>query len=303
MDLETAAKKTLDEAQELAGLLETAARDVSSAEDRLETVERRFEQQWEPLEKAGRELLEELRKLRDNLDTEAKQQIAELVGLRGRVEWAQDQGLQAIHATESEVKAFTARAQELDPELQEALRHVEEVGTALRDRAKEVESKLQEVSQEVAQLMNGEILSDIQTMQGEFEERVEALKGYVTGESLPNIKQKADELNQKLDEFRSNLQTKLDDLAEAAQTSAQESVQKALEKHHEVFEQFTKIGEQAKEVLEKLGKAVDDGGTAIGEGKDLIEAGVKGTSVGLQAAIGTLDELMQMFKKFSFIPL
>jgi uncharacterized protein YukE len=150
--------------------------------------------------------------------------------------------------------------------------------------------------------MNGEIVSDIHTMQSELEERLERLKGYVTGESLPQIKEKAEALEQKLDEFKENLQHKLDELKEQAEASARESVEKALAKHHEIFEQFTKTGEQVKGMLEKLSKAVEDGGTAIGEGKDAIEAGVKGTSVGLQAAIGTLDELMSMFKKFSFIP-
>lgn len=302
MDLTEAARKTLDEADDLVELFDSAGKQLDEADNRLEQVERRFETQWQPLERAGRDLLEEVRKLKETLDEEAKRQIAELVGLKGRVAWAKEHGSEVIEATHNEVNAFTQRAKELDPELEEALNQVEEVGHQLRDRAKEVEAKLQEVTQEVAGLMNGEILSDIQTMQTEFEERVEKLKGYVTGESLPQLKEKAAALEQKLDEFKENLQHKLEDMSEKAEASARESVEKALAKHHEVLDQFAKAGENAKGLLEKLSKAVEDGGTAIGEGKDAIEAGVKGTSVGLQAAIGTLDELMSMFKKFSFIP-
>jgi ABC-type transporter Mla subunit MlaD len=302
MDLTEAARKTLDEASDLVEVFDSAGKKLDEADDRLEQVERRFEQQWQPLERAGRELLEDIRKLKETLDEEAKRQVAELVGLKGRVTWAKEHGSEVIHATLNEVNAFTQRAKDLDPELDAALDQVEQVGHQLRDRAKEIEAKLLEATQEVSALMNGEIVSDIHTMQSELEERLERLKGYVTGESLPQIKEKAEALEQKLDEFKENLQHKLDELKEQAEASARESVEKALAKHHEIFEQFTKTGEQVKGMLEKLSKAVEDGGTAIGEGKDAIEAGVKGTSVGLQAAIGTLDELMSMFKKFSFIP-
>jgi hypothetical protein len=36
---------------------------------------------------------------------------------------------------------------------------------------------------------------------------------------------------------------------------------------------------------------------------NLVESGVKATSVGLEAAIGTFEEIMELFKRFSFIPL
>ena len=302
MDLQEAARKTLDEADDLVEMFDSADKQLGDAEDRLEKVEQRFEAQWEPLEKAGRELLADVLKLKDTLDEEAKRQIAELVGLKSRVTWAKEHGSEVIEATHGEITSFTERAKELDPELEEALNQVEEVGQLLRDRAKEVEAKLQEATQEVAALMNGEILSDVHEMQSEFEERVATLKSYVTGESLPQIKEKAEALEHKLEEFKSNLQQKLEDLGERAEAEARENLEKCLEKHREVFDQFSKVGDNAKQILQKLSKAIEDGGEAIGVGKEALEAGVKGTSVGLQAAIGTLDELMSMFKKFSFIP-
>ncbi len=196
MDLTEAARKTLDEASDLVEVFDSAGKKLDEADDRLEQVERRFEQQWQPLERAGRELLEDIRKLKETLDEEAKRQVAELVGLKGRVTWAKEHGSDVIHATLNEVNAFTQRAKDLDPELDAALDQVEQVGHQLRDRAKEIEAKLLEATQEVSALMNGEIVSDIHTMQSELEERLERLKGYVTGESLPQIKEKAEALEQ-----------------------------------------------------------------------------------------------------------
>ena len=128
MDLTEAARKTLDEASDLVEVFDSAGKKLDEADDRLEQVERRFEQQWQPLERAGRELLEDIRKLKETLDEEAKRQVAELVGLKGRVTWAKEHGSEVIHATLNEVNAFTQRAKDLDPELDAALDQVEQVG-------------------------------------------------------------------------------------------------------------------------------------------------------------------------------
>ena len=68
MDLTEAARKTLDEASDLVEVFDSAGKKLDEADDRLEQVERRFEQQWQPLERAGRELLEDIRKLKETLD-------------------------------------------------------------------------------------------------------------------------------------------------------------------------------------------------------------------------------------------
>jgi hypothetical protein len=61
------------------------------------------------------------------------------------------------------------------------------------------------------------------------------------------------------------------------------------------------LGESLEKLLEALMEVVETSGKVVAETKETVEIGVNTTSVGLQAAIGTIDELREFFGRFSFL--
>jgi hypothetical protein len=83
--------------------------------------------------------------------------------------------------------------------------------------------------------------------------------------------------------------------------AATQSLSECHDKHNEIFEDFEQIGQQVHGIMDGLGKAVEAGGTAIHEGQEVIGAAVDSTSIGMKLIIDILSDLMDLFKRFSFI--
>jgi hypothetical protein len=74
-------------------------------------------------------------------------------------------------------------------------------------------------------------------------------------------------------------------------------------KHEEVFGQFEQIGNEAKQILDVLKGGIDAGAETASTVTEALKTGVNTTSIGLQAAVVALDEMMKFFNHFSFIKL
>jgi hypothetical protein len=118
---------------------------------------------------------------------------------------------------------------------------------------------------------------------------------------VPSLEQKGEELATTLNQFAEETKAKMEEVGEASLEAAKDALTQCLGQYTETIDSIMELGDSLQKLLEALMEVVDASGKVVGETKEMVELGVNTTSVGLQAAIGTLDELREFFGRFSFL--
>jgi ABC-type transporter Mla subunit MlaD len=297
-----------DAAQEALGKLKSFEEEADQWDDvhaelaqTLDDVSGKFDQGWDKVQEAGRSLLEELTSEKAELGQIHRETLLGIGGLKEEAHEQRTQTEEAYTKARAEVEAFDQELTELTPRLSQILEQVEQRGEKLKARANAIETEMEQLASAASDFLNNEISNAFRELAQQVDQRGDELEAFVTGEYLPQLENKVEELQGKLQDAQDQFKEKAENLGDTLENAASEALEKCLGEHAQVLNDLVQAGEGLKGIMEALAGAVDTGGTLVADGKDALDAGVNATSTGLNAGIGALRELTEFFSRFSFV--
>lgn len=303
MNLEQAATKALGDVKNLITHFGEGQKLFDQLEEQIKKVSQEVHSDWPPVLEKAKHLLEDVKRLQHELDGEAKQADQVLKDLKGKMDSAHQEALDALHGTRDGVHALEQHVQGLEPDLAGVLHHAEEMGHSLRDGANHIYDALHHQVSDVGHHLHNEVVNGIKEFEGQVEDHSHDYHEHVTGSVLPEIEAKHDEAHQHLQEEHDQLEEKLNQLHQTKQEHVSQSMEQCHDKHNEIFQDFGEIGQQAEQIMDALSKAVDAGGTAVSDGMAVVGAACDSLGIGLKLCIDIFEELDKIFKDFSFLGL
>jgi DNA repair exonuclease SbcCD ATPase subunit len=303
VNLQEAGAQALERCKELVTHADDASKRVDDIDAEVEKINQQLHGDWQHAMERAQQLLARLKAEREELESEADASQALLRDLHGKLAESEQQMVSAVHDLLSEVNAFEQVVEQQEPLLQESLNQVHEKGRSLKGSADDVHGQLDNTSQETEDHLSDDVASALAEITQAHTSRVDQLEEHIQGSSIPEMDQHHEHLHSLIDDHKSAYEESVNTAHEKTQQSATDTLSEATEKHHDVFQQFEQIGNEAKQLMKTLKTGIDTGAETIGAVEEAVKAGVNTTSIGLRAAIGTLEELMKFFQHFSFIKL
>jgi DNA repair exonuclease SbcCD ATPase subunit len=301
VNLQEAGTQALERCKELITHAEDAQKRVGDIDDQVEKARQQLQTDWHQAMEHAQQLLHHVKNERSEMEAEAQASLALLRELHGRLVSAEQETVQSVHELLSEVHGLEEHVQQQEPLVSEALTHFHETGHSLGQKADEVHTQLEAVSQETEHHAAENVAGAIGEIENAHDHRLEQLHQHVDSSALPEMEQHHAELHGHIDDYKSAYQEAVHESREKTQQAATEALGQATSKHEEVFGQFQQVGNEAKQILDVLKGGIEAGAETASTVEEALKTGVNTTSIGLQAAVGTLEEMMKFFNHFSFI--
>lgn len=301
MNLQEAGAQALERCKELISHAEDATKRVEDIDDDVQRIKDQLHTDWQHSLEKAQQLLGRIKSERHELEAEAHSSQALLRELHTKMSEAESQMVAAVQDLLQEVNQLEQGVEQQHPQLSEALEAMHVAGRALKDQADDVHGQLEAAAQEAEHHLGDEVGSAIDEIEQAHTARVEQLHEHIESSAIPEMEQHHEQLHGQIDEYKSAYEETVNAAHEKAQQAAGDALSEANDKHLEVFQQFEQVGNEVKALMDTLKGGIDAGAETIGAVEDAMKAGVNSTSVGLRAAIGTLEELMKFFQHFSFI--
>lgn len=109
------------------------------------------------------------------------------------------------------------------------------------------------------------------------------------------------DLATQLEEKVEQLTQKKQELEESTETSAQDSIARYQQSQEAVFGDLMNTANELEQMMGQLSDLVDQGGTTVVTAKDTLVDGVKTTNVGLETALGLLEEVRKLLDRFMLV--
>lgn len=290
---ETAAKLTalLDEADE-------AQSGLTEVREQLAQISEQIEADWSSLSDRAQSLLERVNTAREELSAEADSVNEGLVQLKSDVEAWQDETSQEQEATNSEITGLGDELETHQSELEGTLQTVESSLSALKEKVEEVEGQLEEEIAQKESYLQNDVSSQVQTHQTDIEQRGSELQAYIGDESIGAIADMVADLATQLEDKVEQLTQKKQELEESTETSAQDSISQYQQNQETVFGDLMNTANELEQMMAQLSDLVDRGGTTVVSAKDTLVDGTKTTNVGLETALGLIEEVRKLLERF-----
>ena len=303
MNLQEAGTQALERCKELITHAEDAQKRVGDIDDQVEKARQQLQTDWHQAMERAQHLVHRVKNERSDMEGEAQAALALLRELHGRLLSAEQETVQSVHEFLGEVHGLEQHVQQQEPLVSEALTHFHETGHSLGQKAGEVHGQLEAVSHETEHHAGESVAAAIGEIEDAHDHRLEQLHQHIESSAMVEMEQHHETLHGQIDDYKSAYGEAVHESREKTHQAATEALDQATSKHEEVFHQFEQIGNEAKQILDVLKGGIDAGAETASTVTEALKTGVNTTSIGLQAAVGTLEEMMKFFNHFSFIKL
>jgi molecular chaperone GrpE (heat shock protein) len=140
----------------------------------------------------------------------------------------------------------------------------------------------------------------VQTHQTDIEQRSSDLQAFISDESIPAIAEMVTDLVTQLEDKVEQLTQKKQELEESTETSAQDSINQYQQNQETVFGDLMNTANELEQIMGQLSTLVEEGGTTVVSAKDTLVDGTKTTNVGLETALGLVEEVRKLLDRFMF---
>lgn len=281
-------------AEKLRTLLEEADRvqaSVVEVREQLSQVSETVEADWAELSDRANSLLDWASNAKAELTTKAEQDSQTLVEMKNTVETLRGEVEQELEATKTAIAALDEQIEALTPELEAKLQEVEDSLTSLKDKTGQVEIEIEEALAQTENYLLNEVNNELITHQADLEQRAAALQAYIAEECIPEITERVTEFAEHLEQVVEKLTAKLQHLGDSTEESAQESLNQVTQSQSELFDELMSNTHQLEQLMDKLSNTIDTTSSSVFTAKDTLVDGVKTTNVGLETAIGLLNDV------------
>ena len=303
--LETAADELVRKLRSVDGEVETAHDRLADLKQQASALGGQIDDAWTELARQVGELVDKAEEERAAIQRECQEAEQAVGQLEGGAKSTRESAVSALEQVQSSTTTEFADAvrEKQEPLDQLVTQAAEDTFESLGERAGEVASELEQVLGEARDFLADEVVSSLEDMQGQIEERLSALRETLVDECGSAVQAAYDDWSAKLDEVVDKVEAEGFD---AAGDHAKEVVEYALDKCAEAHE---KELERLMEVVQLVGEALDtvksdvEGhrGDVSEDGKGALDEGVEQTKQALADALEALDQVKQLLASYTFV--
>jgi chromosome segregation ATPase len=290
----------MDKLKDLLPKFEEANDAYEAAKAQFEKAGEKVEQDWDKIEEASKAFLERVKNERSDFADETQTTLEGIAALKTKVEEITDSAKEAANDAREELNNFAEEIQKLEPEIEKVMKMVDDAASALKQRGDAIKEKVNEVASDMSSFLEGEISSAFTDIQDAVETRAGELMTHIADTIVPKMEEKAADLAQNLSDFASDMGQKMTDKGAEAMQNATDVLESCFGTFKDTIDQIMSLGDTMQNVLDKVCGFVNDVGDVVGQTQQAVSTGVDTTSVGLNAVVGTIQEILDFFSSFSF---
>lgn len=294
-------KTATETATKMTALLESADQAQSGLTElrgQIAQISEQIDTSWSQLSDRAQSLLARVTNAKEEVTAETESLSQGVAQLKNNVETLQNETSQEQEETKAEITAFGDELETRKSELETILQEVEGSLKTLKDKVEEVEGELENNLSEQESHMQNDFSSEVQTHQADLEQRASDLQAYITGESIPAITQMVTEFATQLESGIEQMNQKTQELKDSTEKSAHESIDQFKQNQEDVFGELLNTGKELEQMMGQLSNLVDTGGTTVVSAKDTLVDGVQTTNMGLETALGLVEEVKRILDRF-----
>jgi hypothetical protein len=299
-DLDQAAEQALQAMNTLYATTEAARARFADLRDYLVLQGERLESEWSVLRERANHFQQQAGSESQLLaagQSAAQQALEALHGATGQV---LDEVPPEVQATHGGFEEMAAHVDTLESETTRVVEQSEDAEAALHARLEEVETDLSAALADADELLHGALTAELK----EFEEAVTSetvhLGAYFTGECLPALSAKAQELYNVLVQADEDVRTALDAAASSTEDSAEHAMRECSAHYDAQLSQIGRLGDTMEDLLKDLRDFIDDGRERLEDRQERWEDHGKDTRESLREALDKLRDLQDHLARHGF---
>jgi len=298
MVFDTAVTEILDNLQAYLEQAEQAQESLEASQTQLSEMSEQVEADSDTLSERAESLLESTTESRTELMEEAEAVREALTQLQERVQTLQGEVEQEVQETQEAIATLDSEVESLTSELESNLQEVDTSLSSLRDRTEAVDATLQETLSQTTNYLLNEVTNELQTHQADIQQRTADLHGYVTEQCIPEMTTQVTDFASHLQVVVEKLTQRVTTLGDSTEQSAQESLDFVGQIQEEYFGNFLNTAKELEQLMDRLSNLIDTTSSDVVSAKDALVDGVSATNMGLNTALGLLEEVREFLGRF-----
>jgi uncharacterized phage infection (PIP) family protein YhgE len=303
--LETAADELVRKIRSVEGEVETAHDRLADLKQQASTLGDQIDAAWTELARQVAELADKAEEERAAIQRECEEAMRAVAQLEGGARGARESAVPALEQVQVSTTTEFADAirQKEEPLDQLVAQGAEDTFESLGERAGEVATDLEQALGEARDFLADEVVSSLEEMQGQIEERLSTLRETLVDECGSAVQAAYDDWSAKLDEVVDKVE---EEGFEAAKDHAKEVVEYALDQcaqaHEKELERLMQLVQLVEEALDTVKTDVEGHRDNVSQdGKDALDEGVSETKQALADALEALDQVKQLLASYTFV--
>lgn len=220
-----------------------------------------------------------------------------LVALRTHLQERRTEGAREVDALLERAGAFDDAVAQLRGQLDERLDATEAAQSALSASAEDAASAVHDVVAAEEARVRTDVVSALQSVQAAAEQRSERLAVVIAEAAIPAIEERSRAFAERLTVTAARIAERLAAAGNATRDGGQQLVEQAREQTESEAQGLRVTVEGGAEGLVQLGVHAADTATSLIHTGEAVSAGGKATNVGINAAIGILREVSELFQR------
>jgi hypothetical protein len=299
-DLDQAAEQALAAMNALYAATEAARARFADLRDWLATAGERLESDWAVLRERASHFQQQAGSEAQLLaagQSSAQQSLQALHGATGQV---LDEVPPEVQATHGGFEEMAARVDALETETTRVVEQSEAAESGLLARLEEVEAELGSALADADDLLHSALLEEIQEFQRAIESETVHLGAYFTGECMPALAAKAQELYDVLVQADEDVRSALDAAATTCEESAELALRDCSASYDAQLSQVGRLGDTMEDLLKDLRDFIDDGRERLEDRQERWADRARDTRDSLREALDKLKELQDHLARHGF---
>jgi DNA repair exonuclease SbcCD ATPase subunit len=293
-DLGTIANETVTKLTTLFEHTDQVQATLEESQAQLTDLSGQVDESWAALEERAQALLEKINSVKEDLATEAQQSTEAINQLQDKMQSTKDELEQELEATKEAIAELGTQVESVIPAIEEAFQTAEESFTSLKESITELESGLDEVFSETHDYLADEMTGELGTHQTEIDEKVAALEAAIAEEYLPQLTEKSEAFSQHIADMIDQLSTQLQEIGEETEQSTQSTLDQIRQSQQDGVGELLDSVNEISQLMERLGGLIDNTTDAAIDVKDGLMTAVNTTNIGLNAAVGIFEDVVEL---------
>lgn len=299
-DLDEATGQALNAVNALYATTEAARARFADLRDWLATAGERLESEWSVLRERANHFQQQAGSEAQLLAAGQTAVQQALEALHGATDQVRDEVPPEVQATHGGFEEMATRVDALETETVHVLEQSDEAEAALQARLEEVETELGAALSEADDLLHGGLLEEIREFERAIESETVHLAAYFTGECLPALAAKAQELYDVLVQADEDVRAALDAAATTCEESAELALRDCAASYDSELSQIGRLGDSMEDLLKDLRDFIDDGRDRLEDRQERWEDQARDTRESLRDALEKLKELQDHLARHGF---
>lgn len=293
-DLNIIAEQTVELLEELENEANQVEEQVGRTEQATTEAENTLNQAWSGLENRVQILLEQVISAQEILIGERSSLDEAIAQLKTKLEITRTQLEEAAQNTKDSLANISEQSDELMLALDSAHESSVLAYENLRARTEDIEAQMADGLQGTQDYLLNQLDDDIISYEAELEQQVDEMTACIQDMCLPNIAAKVEDFIDHVDTITDQVTSYLEDLQEGMEQSVAGALDVFQSSHEEHLSDLLGTAGEVSSFLTDLGESVIEQVSSIQDTMGLLGEAVSTTNTGAEAAIGTLEDVIDL---------